>query len=540
MRKFRASISISVLAAVAALFSIGCETDYTLGSDYLPSGQQMKTLNKEILDGVSEGATRGDAASALFATSLSAQQDSINGLNQSAGYFGLQKDSKFGTRRSGFFSQYTPAYTLDENGFAEDGTLALDSMFLYFAVSSYSGDTLSRQRYALYEVLDDSFLTESADSIFLVNESAEIFKQGGVLSAEPVLTFEFPYQERGVYASASTSRIAMGINNADITDTGRALFNKLALMDDESGLDYTIYDNDMTEFVGEFKGFYIAPVNETPENNNSDEGATFGATLTSSGFGIYLKNTVVEEVDGLDTEVNYDIYMTYIYYDAYYITDIGGVSVATVERGSDWVGNSVVEGAAATDLYVEGMGGVVTELTIQPALFEQFDTWIAEVEDQTGEPGTFDNIFINKARVRIHIADDADLNALPTRLGMFRSFSNLVDEDGYSCMDFVNDYNYTYELSYGVTSSYSGTLNRSLGCYEMYLSLELQEMYANYVSLKEAAGGDISAIDWSTVSWNKLYVAPLATNIMEPRYAALQNSIDKPIEFNITYTVMKK
>ncbi|MFI3328790.1 MAG: DUF4270 family protein [Rikenellaceae bacterium] len=524
------------VAFAMATFAVGCNNDYSLGGDYQLDGQQMKIINKQLLDGVTEDATRGDATSALFSSSLTTAADSINAFNQTEGYFGLQKDTKFGTRRSGFFSQYTPAYTLDESGFGE-GEVTLDSVYLYFAVASYAGDTTSTQKYAIYEILDDSFLRESADSIFLINSAAEIFAVNGVLSAEPLLTFNYPDLDDNVAAVSSSSMITLAIDDERITPTGSALFTKLALQDEESGVDYTIYGDDYTDFIGEFKGFYIIPVDDSPTGT----GGTYGVTLSSSGFGLKFTNAVTStDDDGVEATVDYSVSMTYIYRDSYYLTDIGGSSIATVERGSDWVGENVVDGASVTEMLVEGMGGVISELTIEPALFEQFDAWLAEVEDATGVAGNFNSLFINSARLRVYAADGSDLDALPARLGMYRKYTNLLDDDGYSAISFVNDYDYSYEATYGTVSSYGGLLNRSWGCYEIYLPLELQEMYANYEELKAEYGGSAADIDWSDVTWNKLYLAPIASSMLEPRYATLQNSSAKPIEFNITYTVMKK
>ncbi len=537
--KNRGVRALLVIASVVATFAVGCNTDYGLGGDYLPSGQQMQTFNKELLDGVSEGSTRGDATASLFAASLTKSSDSINGFNQTQGYFGLQRDTKFGTRRSGFFTQYTPAYALDEDGFGA-GEVTLDSIFVYFAVASYSGDTTSTQKYAIYQVLDDSFITDSVDSLFLVNDAASLFKQSEVLSAEPILTFDYPDIANNVPAVSTSSTVRFAVDDSRITATGSALFKKLALQEEDSDIDYTIYGNDFTEFIGEFKGFYIIPVNGV-DTAVSGEGGTYGATLSSSGLGLKFTNSVVEtDDDGEESEVDYSVTMNYVFRDTYFITDIGGSSIATVERGTDWIGNSVVEDASVTEFYVEGMGGVVSELTIQPAMFAQFDAWIAEVEDQTGVAGNFDHIFINKARLRIYLDDNADMNAMMTRLGMYRNYTNLLDDDGNSRIVFVNDYDYVSEASTGTASAYGGFLNRSNICYEISLQLELQEMYSNYLELKTEANGDATQIDWSDVTWNRLIIAPISTSMFDPKYSTMQCSTTKPIAFNITYTVMKR
>lgn len=531
------------ITLVMAVVTVGCtDLDSNLGSDFIPDDQGMG-IGELDLKGVSR------TGESILSTRLF-NTERINAANQTYGTMGLEHDKEFGMRRSGFFTQYTQASELDDDiefGFEP----FLDSMIIYFSVSSYTGDTTYVCTYEVYEVVDDSFLINSADTVFGIDFDPFA---AGALSAEPLFEFVFPDQVNEKYVNDG---YAMSIN---ITDTGYDLGNRLMMLD--GTLDYDIYYNyDYEEFLEHFKGLYIVPKETTIAYG---EGATYSIALSSSGFGFYGRGLYEEDT----TIVADTIGMTYSFRSSY-TDDVGGVSIQTVTRDYDLsnIDFSLVKNdenptvSATNRLFVEGMGGVVSEISFERPLFEELEQALEDGGDE------YTNLFFNSAYMRIYteMADGSEtlpsgqvftqdeidqINLYPTRLGLYRVYSTFDDDDGDIELEAAEDYYYYSELYYGTSLYFSGYLNRTQGCYQMYIPLQMQEIWNEYLDAKEEAGGDISAIDWEGADWNKLYIAPSYDNMFLPQYVTLQGGAGAdnaensetmtPIRLGLTYTLLKQ
>ncbi len=529
------------ITLVMAVVTVGCsDVDSNLGANFLPDGNDM-TVGQLDLKGVNRNGAR-TISSRLFSTTK------INSATQSYGAIGIENNEEFGLRRSGLFAQYTPTGKIDPDekfGYKP----FIDSMVIFLGVDKISGDSTYVCTYEVYEVVDDSFLVNSDDSLFSVDYD---IMASGALNPEPLFEFVYPDQANGVYTNES---LAMSVN---MSESGVALGDRLLLKGDD--LDHRVYNGDYEKFVENFKGLYIIPKESYVAPG---EGATYTLTMSLSGFGFTGRNLYEED----PTIVSDTIRMSYNFRDD--AIDVGGVSIQSVFRDYSTAGfdSSLVKSESnptveyTNRIRVEGLGGVVSEIVFERGLFEELDQALVDGGDE------YTNIFINNAYLRVYAemaqgnnifvdeeifsADDIKKMALyPSRLGLYNTYATYLDEDNYSMLEGVEDYDYYNEIVYGVTSNFNGFFNRTQGCYQMYIPLQLQNMWNKYLVAKEQAGGDIDAIDWEGATWNKTYLAPVADDLFSPRYVTLQGGAGfdnaegtetkAPIRLGITYTLLKR
>ncbi len=544
------------------------DADSSLGSDFLPNSQEL-SMGKFDFWGLTEGGT--SEADMILSTRLY-RTARINSARLTTGAFGEQTDPTFGNRRTGFFSRYTPVYSVDDDDDDDEDydnkgfgyRPFIDSVMLYITLSDYSGDTTKSRKYNIYEVLDLSFIENSADTLFNVDFNFETEAQG-MLRSNPIFSFTFPDQDNEVYTNSG--QVKMDYISAD----GYALLDRLMLEFD--GSDPDLYnDGKYEDFVDMFKGLYIAPAAES----YTDEGATFNLSLTGSGFGFYGRNRKWADPDFIADTIG----MTYTFYDTAVTDYVDPIAITTVER--DYAGTifestpikyvnedgteqqSSADVATTSTVYVEGMGGIVTEIMLEKVLFQAYEAAIvAENEANSNE---FTSLFFNTARLTMFIESenveyDIPLVMTPTeaynisnitsRLGLFSTLSTYYDSDYETELETAVDYNYAWEYTYSSVSDYDGNINRSLGCYVMNIPQQMQKMWTEYREALEEAGGDIDNIDWAAQTWNKLYLAPLATDLFSPRYTTAQGNwngeIDSgaadvnnaPMRLQVTYTLIK-
>ncbi|MFR9557579.1 MAG: DUF4270 family protein [Rikenellaceae bacterium] len=572
MREFKQRLNqlLSLVIVLFALFAvaIGCtDVNTDIGSDYASSKQEMVvgSINFDAL---------GSDGNPIF-TTRHYKSDSINVANQGSIAIGAQKDKYFGKRYNGFYAQLTPLYELDSDGFGTDPIL--DSVIIFMGVSDYAGDTTTIIKYDVYEVKDDSFLgdfnPEDEDDLddyhleYSNTEALELFNNGGILS-DRLFSFYYPDQDgkennRSVYISTTYMKVS------EMSDAGEDFMNRLMLQADD-GATYEMYDYDeeWEGFYDYYKGLYIVPSSDQLYLDNSTEeyaGATYKLSISSSGLGFYARTKHERDNEFIIDTIGMD----YTFYDSYF-----GVGVNTVNV--TYHDNEISENQLMTDfkeagdieasplILVEGMGGIVNEITIEQNLFKQFAEIVAAGDvDNPDDDGEYTDIFFNTAILSLYVLDaerDAngdyqsytmefngavDLDELPTRLGLFYSYSSFLDEDEeYLTMVTAKDYDYYSEYTYSTTSGYDGYLNRSKGCYVMNIPLHLQSLWSQYLEdLEENNWQDFTQEEWDALEWNKLYVGPEASNLSTPHYAVVQGMNNgenaAPMRLQIVYTLLK-
>jgi len=510
--------SLCAVAAAAALTFSGCtEVDDSLGSEFIPNSQQMKIGFRSLKPCV---------RTALFRT------DSIRTSNLQAGLIGSTLSDTFGLRTAGFYTQYTWGYCPDStDGF---GSRAIfDSIQLGFLVSACGGDTTAVQTYDVYEVVKDDFLAEHPDTIFYGT-----FDMTPYLSAEPLFSFEFPNQEKGLYTTSTSVTMQP-------TASGREFVDRLMLKTGAyAGNDMTGF-YDAADWVKHFKGLYIKPRKKA----SSAKSGIYQLDLSQSGMILYGRNR-----DERDPSLIRDTTTSlYYFYDG--TAAAGKVSINTLEH--DYAQSLLAgkrfeekdeERSLTETCYVEGMAGVVTELVITEEFFRQAEDILNTERDEVG--AAYKSLAVNQARMAIYDSEgdyewenvhpsEAMIWRMDTfmpRLGLYTSYKRLTA---------IADYDYVYERTYQTTLTYGGYLNRSRGCYTMDITLYIQSLWNKYRDLKRAMpekGVDELVEELGTEA-RTLYLAPEAYDVNTFAVMAGQGmeggGNHAPIQLEITYTLIK-
>ena len=548
----RMLLPVAALAATIGLTLGGCtKVDDTLGGNLIPDNQQMRAGYVQ-LPRADELNPKKYVETRLF------QTDSIVSSNITYGYMGSMLNDTLGHRSAGFLSQMVNYYKVDSGYF---GYMPIfDSAQILLKVTSFGRDSVTEQSFAVYEVVSNKYLTEKPiapnksqrDSTFYLNFDpvAE-----GVYNPDVPL-FTFTLGGEGKYPS-TTSAVTL-----EPTEAGKKYIRRLMLQEGEYAGDYSIYSADSLKYwVEAFKGLYIAPNPEKPLTEYG-KGTIFATELTYSGLSVYGRNRVKDDPSLIKDTIG----MVYYFYEDG--AEFGNVSVNNVKHGYEeaTIARRInIEEARETAenrpenplVYVEGMGGVVTEMTFSPEFFAELE---AEIAKGNADGKNFKTLAFSQVRMSIYFNDSdyewekiADgtagdilrmtdqMNAYPTRLGMYTNYKTLTP---------ISDYAYIYEQNYGssVTLAYNGKINRSRGCYVMDITGYMQQLWNSYMEAKADAGGEVANIDWDKVKNRSVYIGPEAYGLYTTSFGVLQGMPTQagtaepnnaPIRFSMAYNLIK-
>ena len=536
----------AVVTAVAAMTFAGCtKVDDTLGSNLVPDNQQMKAGYQTF------GALTltGNLNPRRYVETRLYQTDSLITSNLTYGYMGSMLSDTFGLRTAGFLTQYVP-YEIDSGYFGFRPIL--DSAIILLSISSYGSDTLTSQEYNVYEVVSNKYLTEKPvesgkserDTTFYLNFDPV---KAGVVGDDVLFTFTFP--------DGKTTGPATTYTTMKPTPKGREFINRLMLQEGTYKGDYSIYSLDSLEqWVAEFKGLYIVPaVDQTTPN----KGNIYATSLDASGFAIYGRNRLESD----PTLIADTISIPYIFYDS--SVDYGNVSVNTIRHDYSKATSPQrfdIADAVETNenrplskqVYVEGMGGVVTEMTFTEEFFKQLAQIIKD--ENAASAKEFNTLAINQARMSVYFAGSnydwqnltdvkhmiEQMDASQSRLGLYTNYKKLSG---------ITDYAYAYEKTYSTTLTYGGYINRSRGCYVMDITGHVQSMWNYYQEAVKELGENAP---WEEIAerikTRTMYMGPEAYGLYTQNYSVMQGMTpsdgsltkeDAPIKIDIAYTLVK-
>ena len=548
----RMLLPVAALAATIGLTLGGCtKVDDTLGGNLIPDNQQMRAGYVQ-LPRADELNPKKYVETRLF------QTDSIVSSNITYGYMGSMLNDTLGHRSAGFLSQMVNYYKVDSGYF---GYMPIfDSAQILLKVTSFGRDSVTEQSFAVYEVVSNKYLTEKPiapnksqrDSTFYLN--FDPVAEGVYNPDEPLFTFTLGGE--GKYPS-TTSAVTL-----EPTEAGKKYIRRLMLQEGEYAGDYSIYSADSLKYwVEAFKGLYIAPNPEKPLTEYG-KGTIFATELTYSGLSVYGRNRVKDDPSLIKDTIG----MVYYFYEDG--AEFGNVSVNNVKHGYEeaTIARRInIEEARETAenrpenplVYVEGMGGVVTEMTFSPEFFAELE---AEIAKGNADGKNFKTLAFSQVRMSIYFNDSdyewekiADgtagdilrmtdqMNAYPARLGMYTNYKTLTP---------ISEYAYIYEQNYGssVTLAYNGKINRSRGCYVMDITGYMQQLWNSYMEAKADAGGEVANIDWDKVKNRSVYIGPEAYGLYTTSFGVLQGMPTQagtaepnnaPIRFSMAYNLIK-
>lgn len=548
----RMLLPVAALAATIGLTLGGCtKVDDTLGGNLIPDNQQMRAGYVQ-LPRADELNPKKYVETRLF------QTDSIVSSNITYGYMGSMLNDTLGHRSAGFLSQMVNYYKVDSGYF---GYMPIfDSAQILLKVTSFGRDSVTEQSFAVYEVVSNKYLTEKPiapnksqrDSTFYLN--FDPVAEGVYNPDEPLFTFTLGGE--GKYPS-TTSAVTL-----EPTEAGKKYIRRLMLQEGEYKGDYSIYSADSLKYwVEAFKGLYIAPNPEKPLTEYG-KGTIFATELTYSGLSVYGRNRVKDDPSLIKDTIG----MVYYFYEDG--AKFGNVSVNNVKHDYEEATIArrinIEEARETTEnrpenplVYVEGMGGVVTEMTFSPEFFAELE---AEIAKGNADGKNFKTLAFSQVRMSIYFNDSdyewekiADgtagdilrmidqMNAYPTRLGMYTNYKTLTP---------ISDYAYVYEQNYGssVTLAYNGKINRSRGCYVMDITGYMQQLWNSYMEAKADAGGEVANIDWDKVKNRSVYIGPEAYSLYTTSFGVLQGMPTQagtaepnnaPIRFSMAYNLIK-
>lgn len=548
----RMLLPVAALAAAIGLTLGGCtKVDDTLGGNLIPDNQQMRAGYVQ-LPRADELNPKKYVETRLF------QTDSIVSSNITYGYMGSMLNDTLGHRSAGFLSQMVNYYKVDSGYF---GYMPIfDSAQILLKVTSFGRDSVTEQSFAVYEVVSNKYLTEKPiapnksqrDSTFYLN--FDPVAEGVYNPDEPLFTFTLGGE--GKYPS-TTSAVTL-----EPTEAGKKYIRRLMLQEGEYAGDYSIYSADSLKYwVEAFKGLYIAPNPEKPLTEYG-KGTIFATELTYSGLSVYGRNRVKDDPSLIKDTIGM---VYYFYKDG---AEFGNVSVNNVKHDYEEAtiarrinikeARETAENRPENPLvYVEGMGGVVTEMTFSPEFFAELE---AEIAKGNADGKNFKTLAFSQVRMSIYFNDSdyewekiADgtagdilrmtdqMNAYPARLGMYTNYKTLTP---------ISDYAYIYEQNYGssVTLAYNGKINRSRGCYVMDITGYMQQLWNSYMEAKADAGGEVANIDWDKVKNRSVYIGPEAYGLYTTSFGVLQGMPTQagtaepnnaPIRFSMAYNLIK-
>jgi hypothetical protein len=334
----------------------GCTTvaDYTLGDEYAPSNQQMIMRTRSYKAGMMREASSNETPCRIFETRLF-RTDSIKSNDVDYLSIGVERDERFGVRRMGFVSQFLHMVLPDDSiGFGYRPVY--DSMMLLLRVDTFAGDTTKPVKFNVYALTDDLIKEGSADTMLFVSYDP---RKAGHMSADakPIYTFTFPDQANGVYTNSLKVRLHE-------TDQSREFVNRLIGLDklDANGLansNVDVYKSDSL-FLKTFKGLWVEPAADNPE-----DAAVYSLAIVDTSLRLYgrVRNA------GADADIVTDtLDISYVLKNSYSGKwgNVWAQSVkhdySTTQLANMPMDESLAERAEVQIAYVDGCGGVVTEL----------------------------------------------------------------------------------------------------------------------------------------------------------------------------------
>lgn len=438
----------SALALVAFALTVPACTsvDDTLGQSYVPPQQDLTLLFKTLKG------SEGNPFSARLAVNDSVAASSVGVI-----YIGQKSDALGKTRAAAMTDFYPSTTTFNDSKYF--GRLPhADSIFIDIMINDIVGDASKEQTFNIYSMTDSL----KRDSVYYMhtpgrnpNYPDRTQKTLEELKGDHLFTFKL---------SDKIPVGALALQKLEVTDKGNEFLQRLTTVSDE------VCATPWPEFHKMFNGLYIEPAPGSPE-----DAALYELELRSSYSGFYVwyhnhdenYNTSMSPAEEAQHHLD-TAYVTYDFSDTNWYSDSRVVNVNINNITNEYpaaVQTAVASGSVVSVGYVQSLGGLGTKLTATPELM----AWLETLKKADGTP----RAVISRALLTVPLAGDAsvaDMNAAPTRLGMYYWFGAGTN---------IPDYDYAYEVSSSSSSAfmpYGGYLQRSNKNYTMNITMWLTQL----------------------------------------------------------------
>jgi hypothetical protein len=425
-----------------------------------------------------------------------------------------------------------------------------DSMQMALYVNDFHGDTITKQRFNIYEIVSNYYIDGHKDSIFYIN-----FDPTKYISKEPIFTFDFPDQERGVYVGDMENPTAQYVT-LQHTEATNEYISRLMFTTQEDlnkndnygkDIDKIYKQGNEEEFVRRIKGIYVEPA-----EGGTGDGAMFATDVENSALVLYARSRYKED----PTIIKDTVIMSYNFYinPSEYDVKAGNVSVSHVEH--EFNADDVAAIEERREVFVgkvDAMTGIVTEVEFT----DEFLQSLADIAK--GRKGV--KVSVNQAHLNIYLegsgydynfADPIALGEIMygsmERMGLYSRYGGY--EDGYTNdIIAIADYLYTKESSNFVIP-YDGYLNRSLGCYTMDISNFMQSLISVAIAESDENGVvDVKKFeeDATLKRSRRIYIGPTADALFGFKHQTIIGGDDvevdgvkntSPITLELVYTIV--
>ncbi len=527
----------TVLAAVSifALFSACTSVDDTLGSAMIPSSQDTKigaaTISAKLDDGSLN--PKKYIETRLF------QSDSIVSSNLTVGYMGQRINDTIGSTSAGFMTQFVYSTLVEDGYFGYDPII--DSVVMIFTFSGYGADTITPQKFEVYEINQTVDALNSEEVSYTTFDPTPYYDQ-----SEPLFSFVFPNEN---VTGPSSYYVTV-----DMTDAGKNFIKRLMIDEDlapgeSPTVDYSMYEYEAEQWVEQFKGLYIKPAGVVSDDVTKSRGTIYNLDLSGTGFTFYARNRVESDPTLIQDTVGatYSFYVPELEYQLASINSIEHDYAGTAINEADIVESNENRPENST-IYITGLGGVISELTFTQDFFDQIQEIIDTENATSGE--NYGSMAFNQVMMQIYFPQAEynyldistpewdniidDMNASISRIGAYTDYSSFIT---------VSDYDYYSESNYGTALPYGGYINRTMGCYKLDISAHVQQLWLNYLDELQAAQDENRAVDLNNVDGCNVYLGPDINNIYTDKHIMLQGESSAlnsaPIKLDLIYTLIK-
>jgi hypothetical protein len=398
MTKFlpKSKLAVPALALLCSTFTPSCtEVDKRLGEDFIPPNQ---ALQLQMLDASGFITLKTDTLAPMPTSSFS------------VGALGRISDPRLGKTTAGFVAQLLPATTTFT--FEDSSIVRFDSVCLILGFSSTYGSDKTPMNVEVYELKTDLHI----DSAYYgTPDVAERFSKGSNLAA-----------------------------NSGVSITAESSSARINLKDDEQLFDRLFsHTSSADSFLTYFKGLYVKVA-----DNNNNNGAGAGGC--------------VKYVSLVNTNTAYASSAIVAYYH-FRSPHTGEDSVASFSfhvfsatpRFNVFEHSNNLHGATDT-LYMQGFGGVVTQLTVN----------LDSVEAWTGAGSEKKRYAISRAELVLHVLDETDYTALDAYATQLQCIVEASSEENGKYASIVDMYDENGDFS----AAFDGALNRSPMQYSLNLT----------------------------------------------------------------------